>query len=249
MISRSDQGPVPLKQEFLADSSVEGEEDDDALIEKLRARACDPGRRFDTADVPVSWMSERYGSARWEQRRDAIRGYSSNGTVRLTSDAEEVAVYYADAPRGPLFAPVSVADVEAAERRIGRRLPVLLRRVYTEVADGGFGPDSGLASLTDGNKAPGHLTDWPSASGIHERNRTRGVPASWLHLAYGGCTMEWHLSLSAVGNPVLLYDSDGWVPHWGEDAHDGLRHATASLRRWLSTWADGGDVWDEALNP
>ncbi|MFJ4844912.1 MULTISPECIES: SMI1/KNR4 family protein [unclassified Streptomyces] len=248
MIPRSDDGPVPLKQEFLADLSVEGEENDDALIEKLRARACDPGRRFDTADLPVSWIAVRYGSAHVEQLQDVFRSYSSDGTVQLKSDVAEVTGYYADAPRGPLFPPISVADVEEAERRIGRRLPGLLRRVYTEVADGGFGPDSGLASLTDGNRAPGHLTDWPSAVGVRERNRTRGVPASWLHLAYGGCTMEWHLSLAAVGNPVLLYDNDGWVPHWDEDAHDGLRHATASLRRWLWTWADGGDVWDEALN-
>ncbi|MEU4092058.1 hypothetical protein [Streptomyces sp. NPDC026673] len=42
-------------------------------------------------------MSERYGSARWEQARDVIRGYSSNGTVQLKSDVEEVAVYHADA--------------------------------------------------------------------------------------------------------------------------------------------------------
>ncbi|WP_234021375.1 hypothetical protein [Streptomyces sp. 142MFCol3.1] len=120
--------------------------------------------------------------------------------------------------------------------------------MYTEVANGGFGPDSGLASLTDGNRAPGHLSHWPGAVSIHERNRTRGVPASWLHLAYGGCTMQWYLSLTAVGNPVLLYDADGWVPGWGHDAHDGLRHASSSLRKWLWTWADGGDVWDEVLN-
>ena len=60
--------------------------------------------------------------------------------------------------------------------------------------------------------------------------------------------MEWHLSLTAVGNPVLLYDADGWVPNGGQDAHDGLRHASSSLRNWLWNWADGGDVWDEALN-
>ncbi|WP_351232412.1 SMI1/KNR4 family protein [Streptomyces sp. NPDC002133] len=247
MISPSQNGPAPLRPESLDESGVK-EENDDVLIEKLRARAHDPGRRFDTAAVPAMWISERYGSTRLEQRRDVIRSYSSDGTVQLKSDVEEVAVYYTDAPRGPLFPPISMADVEKAEHRIGRRLPELLRRVYTEVADGGFGPEGGLASLTDGNRAPGHLRDWPCAVGIHERNRAKGVPASWLHLTYGGCTMEWHLSLTAVGNPVLLYDADGWVPDWGQDAHDGLRHATASLRKWLQTWADGGHVWDEALN-
>ncbi|MFF4007055.1 hypothetical protein [Streptomyces sp. NPDC001717] len=218
------------------------------LIERLRARAWDPGRRFDAADVPVAWITERYGSERLDQDRDDIVSYGSNGTVQLKAGAEEVAVYYADASRGPLFPPIALAEVEKAERRIGRPLPELLRRVYTEVANGGFGPDSGLASLTEGNRPLGHLYDWPCAVSVYERNRTQGVPASWLHLAYAGCTMEWHVSLTAVDNPVLLYDADGWEPTWGEDPHDGLRHASSSLRRWLWSWADGGDVWNEVLN-
>ncbi|WP_229911576.1 hypothetical protein [Streptomyces aurantiogriseus] len=116
------------------------EADDDTLIERLRARAWDPGLRFDSARVPATWIAERYG--------------------------------------------------------------------------------------------PDHA---------------QGLPASWLYLTSGGGTMEWHVSLIAVDNPVLLYDADGWEPTWGEDAHDGLRHATA-LRRWLRTWADGGNVWDEHLD-
>lgn len=222
--------------------------DDDALIKALQARAWDPGLRFDTADVPVGWLAERYGSARLEQRRDAVVSYGSDGTVRFKAGAEEAAAYYADAPRGPLFPPITPAEVEEAERSIGRRLPELLRRVYTEVADGGFGPDGGLASLTEGNRVPGHLYDWPWTVGVHERNRATGVPPSWLFLAAGGCTMEWYVSLTALGNQVLLYDADGWVPDWGEGPHDGLRYASVSLRGWLRTWADGGNVWDELLN-
>lgn len=193
------------------------EADDDTLIEKLRARAWDPGLRFDAANVPAAWMTERYGSERLEQIQDDIVSYGMDGTIELKAQAQEVSAYYAGAPRGPLFPPATLAEVEDAECRIGRRLPDLLRRVYTEVADGGFGPDSGLASLTDGNRAPGHLNDWPSAVRVHERKCAAGLPASWLYLAAGGCTMEWHVSLAATGNPVLLYD------------------------------ADGGDVWDEAL--
>ncbi|HEY9370870.1 SMI1/KNR4 family protein [Streptomyces sp.] len=239
--------PASLRYESHPDSRAEGA-DDDALIKALQVRAWDPGRRFDTADVPATWIAERYGTERLDQGRDDIVSYGSDGTVQLHSGTEEVAAYYADAPRGPLFPPVTPAELADAERRLGRRLPDLLRRVYTEVADGGFGPDSGLASLTEGHRAPGHLSDWPCTVGIYERNRTTGVPASWLHLAYGGCTMEWHLALTAADIPVLLYDADGWDPSGGEDPHDGLRHATASLRRWLWTWANGGNVWAEALD-
>ncbi|GHA34545.1 hypothetical protein GCM10010345_44110 [Streptomyces canarius] len=55
-------------------------------------------------------------------------------------------------------------------------------------------------------------------------------------------------SPTAVDNPVLVYDAYGWEPAWGEDPHDGLRHASSSLRRWLWIWADGGDVWNEVFN-
>ncbi|MFE5718119.1 hypothetical protein [Streptomyces erythrochromogenes] len=221
--------------------------DDDALIARLRARAWDPGLRFDRATLPAAWIRERYGADHMDRISSAILSYGSDGTVQLVSRREEVAAHFAEAPRGPLFAPLSRADVDEAERRIGRRLPRLLRRVYTEVADGGFGPDGGLASLTRGNRVPGDLQDWTSAVDVHERNRAAGVPASWFFLTGGGCSMEWYVSLAAVDHPVLLYDADGWVADRGEDPHDGLRHATASLRHWLWTWADGGHVWEEVL--
>jgi len=32
-----------------------------------------------------------------------------------------------------------------------------------------------------------------------------------------------------------------------EQPEYGVTHVTSSLRRWLWTWADGGNVWDEAL--
>ena len=58
----------------------------------------------------------------------------------------------------------------------------------------------------------------------------------------------WYVSLIAIDRPVLLWDADGYEPDWGQDAHDGLRYATPSLRHWPSTWADGGQVWEGALS-
>lgn len=237
--------PPPCGDDHVAAETAEG--DDDMLINMLRARAWDPGSRLDTADVPLRWIEERFGKARVDQIQDQIISYSSAGTIKLKAQAEEVTTYFADAPRAPMFPPVTPQELDVAERVIGRPLPALLRRVYTEVGNGGFGPDAGLASVTSGQRAPGHLTNWPCLVQTHERNRTAGLPASWLYLTSGGCTMQWHVSLLAANNPVLLYDADGWEPSWGEEPHDGLRYATASLRHWLWTWANGGDVWAEAL--
>lgn len=221
---------------------------DNTLIEKLRTRAWDPGRRFDTASVPSAWITERYGAGWFDRPNPDLRSTGSDGTVQLGSSTEEVASYYADAPRELLFPPVTMAEVEAVERKIGRCLPDVLRRIYTEVADGGFGPGGGLVSLREGNRAPSHLSDWPSAVSVREHDRAAGVPASWFFLTGGGCTMSWYVSLLAVDNPVLLHDSDGWVPEWGETPHDGLSYATSSLRKWLWTWVEGGDIWHEVLD-
>ncbi|CAM5272317.1 hypothetical protein BOQ63_000575 (plasmid) [Streptomyces viridifaciens] len=236
--------PAPLQHPGIAEERA----DDDVLIEKLRARAWDPGRRFDRARVPSAWITERYGAEWFDRPHPGLRATGSDGSVTLGSWAEEVATYYADAPRGPLFPPVTMAEVEDVERRVGRRLPDLLRRIWTEVADGGFGPDGGLVSVREGNRVQGHLSDWPSAVKVQERDRAEGVPTSWFYLTGGGCTMHWYVSLLAVENPVLLYDCDGWEPGWGETPHDGLRHATASLRKWFWTWAEGGNVWREVLD-
>lgn len=58
--------------------------------------------------------------------------------------------------------------------------------------------------------------------------------------------MVWCVSLLAVDNPLLPHDPEGRDPPWGRASHDGLRSATASMRRWLWTWADGGTVRDDA---
>ncbi len=48
------------------------------------------------------------------------------------------------------YPPVPLAEVKAAERRLGFRLPELLKVLYTEVRNGGFGPYDGIVGLEGG---------------------------------------------------------------------------------------------------
>jgi hypothetical protein len=219
---------------------------DDLLIEKLRARAYDPAWRFDEATVPAEWVVHRYGEKHVELARDSSFAFDSEGMIYYPAGSVEAVEYYQDSPRRPLFPPVTATEVENAERKIGHRLPELIRRLYTEVANGGFGPDArGFACITDGNRDPRGVV-WPSAVRIYQRGqKSGGLPASWFELTPGGCSMYWYMSLTDAGNPVLLYDADGRDD--GQRPEDGVTHVTSSLRRWLWTWADGGDVWDEVL--
>jgi len=50
-----------------------------------------------------------------------------------------------------LNSPASMDAVEAAERRLGHPMPPLLRRLYLEIGNGGFGPGYGIIGLREGN--------------------------------------------------------------------------------------------------
>jgi hypothetical protein len=45
------------------------------------------------------------------------------------------------------FPPLRIEAFDEEERRLGFRLPLLLKRLYTEVGNGGFGPGHGLISM------------------------------------------------------------------------------------------------------
>ena len=72
-----------------------------------------------------------------------------------------------------IFPPTTVLVVEAAENELGFHLPPLLSQLYTQVANGGFGPGYGIFGLEGGYADPipippdeidqtkgGILTDW-----------------------------------------------------------------------------------------
>ena len=54
--------------------------------------------------------------------------------------------------------------------------------------------------------------------------------------------MYWCASLTEPENPVHLFDADRWDPGQGQRPEASIVHTNPSLRQWLWTWADGGDV-------
>ena len=55
-----------------------------------------------------------------------------------------------------LPAPATLVEIAAAESQIGFRLPDLIKQLYTQIANGGFGPMSGLFGVP----SPGAAPDW-----------------------------------------------------------------------------------------
>ena len=122
----------------------------------------------------------------------------------------------------------SPAQIRAAEAALGLTLPPFLRRVYTEVADGGFGPDAGLLPLQRviadtrrlraGDELPRKRT-WPQALVALVR-----LELGWLCVdVVSGTVVEW--------NPEDLTE-------WASAARfrESFTERSPSLEAWLGRW-------------
>jgi hypothetical protein len=125
----------------------------DDLVRRLRGRAADPARRVDVAvsrfdagvrALDLGGLMGQLGSigALLQRTVDANRAgrvdpEGHDAALRVQSDMAT--------PASPdVSPPADEATLDAAEARLGFALPPVLRRVYLEVADGGFGPGTGL---------------------------------------------------------------------------------------------------------
>ncbi|MFD8218375.1 SMI1/KNR4 family protein [Streptomyces sp. NPDC059697] len=91
---------------------------------------------------------------------------------------------------GSLPAPARLEAVTEAEELIGFPLPPLLRRLYLEVANGGFGPAEGILGVREG--AP--QGDWNDLAEIYQDgpDPSGQIPAGLVPVYDWGCTI-WSL--------------------------------------------------------
>jgi hypothetical protein len=119
----------------------------------------------------------------------------------------------------PLAPPVPVKVLEDAERRLGFPLPPLLRRLYTEIGNGGFGPGHGLAqydSIRVGSQPPG-------------RSAKVFTICDW------GCA-NWSAIDCSTEEREMIFSHDR--PDLCDEIREGI-----SFRQWMQDWADGVDRW------
>ena len=129
----------------------------------------------------------------------------------------------------PLFAPASEDVVRAAESRLSCAFPAMLRRVYLEVGNGGFGPGAGQLGLDGGNRDDDGLSlveRWD-----RERRGWSGWPRGVLPLWDWGCGSWSCVDASDCDARIVTVDEFG-----------GTRTAF-DLLRWLDSWSDGVDLF------
>jgi hypothetical protein len=139
-----------------------------------------------------------------------------------------------DLQQSPAIVPrpcLSQETIKRFEDESGLRVPVLLRRIYTEVGNGGFGPAWGINELD--NDDENSIGGW---SRIERRELPDGLPSGWpnplLRICDIGCNA--YFGLASGDDRLCIYIVD---PLQGtDDPVSWLLPQEKSLYNWLIEW-------------
>ena len=129
--------------------------DDTELIEAIRVRIADPDRRVDArpsefgASVKGMSLGSLFSAGR-AAAADVLRAARGDLDDELIGKAEGYRTAMNRRAERPLPPPATPQALDATEARMSIAFPPLLRRLYVEVANGGFGPGSGIIGIEGG---------------------------------------------------------------------------------------------------
>ncbi len=149
--------------------------------------------------------------------------------------------------RGPLlpkiYPPATPRQIKDAEAELGFPLPALLRDLYLNVANGGFGPGYGLFSLAGGTLPPDEKREQTLVN-TYTSFRYHSHRQQWdeklLPICTWGCTYFSYIDCARPQAPVMGFDqnSHGQGP-WG----CAFSLHAKSFEEWMQRWLDGEDLW------
>jgi hypothetical protein len=158
-----------------------------------------------------------------QQLLHALRHRAANPATRTD---------YAKRRARELGVPASSSAVVEAERAMGCALHPLHRRVFQEVANGGFGPGDGLVGLPGGSLDIDRrsIVDLKKALWLDD---AKPLPAPVVPLCEWGDGI-WSCIDSKTGAVLTLDESN-------------LMETGTSFHRWLEEWVAGIDLWERTV--
>ena len=148
---------------------------------------------------------------------------------RIVEPSGRVEISSGDPPS--LREPASERSMRLAESRLRSQLPSFLRRIYSSVGNGGFGPGAGLLGVEGGHTNE----DGENLVESYERFRSGEWPVGLLPLFDLGGGAWAGVVLGAKEERVTLAVDSGPVP------------TKFMLDEWFEVWARGGDVVGEVF--
>ena len=153
-----------------------------------------------------------------------------------------------DQPKVPRRAltPATRAQLEATEASLDFPLPAFLRRVYTEIGNGGFGPGCGLIGVlggtTDehGNSA---LDLYDSFSASNSDDDTWRWPDRLIPICHWVGSVYSCVDSRDPDGAIICFDLTDYEP--GGALKNLMAPQYPSIESWLRDWAAGLDLWQE----
>lgn len=224
----------------------------DDLVARIRDLAADPERRVDErpsqfwTEVASAGLGDLLSMGR-SVARDLLRVTRRGPDDAIVARSEEIRRSMETPAERPLPARATEDQLAEAERHFGVALPPLLRRLYLEVANGGFGPGPGLLGVSGG---------WRSVKGrsmeqlYDEMLEARDENRRWI----------WPPALIPIvdyDGPFAAVDAstpDGRVVEFDFEELDGegrdggwsraFREKATSLEAWLEAWVGSRSAAD-----
>ncbi len=102
--------------------------------------------------------------------------------------------------------PATAAEIAKTEDRLGFPLPHLLMEIYTQVANGGFGPGEGFIGVSSTRMAA--EADLVKQYKNCLRRDGLGWPVPLLPAVYCGCDVFFCIDCGDIKNRVIMFDGD-----------------------------------------
>ena len=143
-----------------------------------------------------------------------------------------------------MFAPAPVDAILEAVESLDFALPLLLKRLLCEVANGGFGPGQGLLGVRDGatDEHGSSLVDlYDSLSATNPEDPGWRWPEHVVPFCPWGDSTYSCVDCASPEGELITFDANGYEP--GADLSRLLAPLGLTLEGWLCAWADGADLW------
>jgi hypothetical protein len=175
-----------------------------------------PGMRLSGGGV---FEADRKGNP---YRRLYVRGSREHLRARQANLVERL----------PPLVPASSEAVEEAERVLGRPLPSLLRRLFLDVGNGGFGPGYGILGLRGGAKDDLGMTALDHYRDLRSERFSQALPEACFPLCHWGCAIYSFVDCSSPEGDI-----------WACDPNPGFENDTfrqpLTLVEWFGRWIEG----------
>lgn len=138
-------------------------------------------------------------------------------------------------PPRPPNTPISQEEFEAVETTLGFSLPDIIRRISTEVADGGFGPAWGINRLKHPPNSPFgphwmvemSVESWHNLYNGEADTRLMGYPERFVRYCEAGCNICICIDCSNELAQVFVDDPNADSP---------IQYQNQTIEEWLAIW-------------